>query len=414
MSEQKIALPAISQFMIKGKATSADFAKCRFQLYEMGIKTSYDKQRMIFNISRGNNDFVNEYIREASGLVLDMETWRPLVVPPQTLCYYADKKFVDSHINDYKVYSICDGTRINLYYWQDRWIMSSNSNFEVNNVKWNGDKTYQELFVECLSKMNSAYDSFDKFTLTLDTKYSYTFGFKHKDMHPFYEGLNDYPFRVWFIQMVNLDTLEITCESKFDSINSQPALPTMSCSTMFSAAKNALDLFIDEGKVNFGFILRATKPHGKYSNYCIESSLLKKIRLLQYDKNLIDVCHENKYNKEDFLVLNAFMDIENSLMFKLLFKQFTKQFDEFDRLFKIIVGYMLMLSNNGNNYPGDDATDEQKITFSIAQTIYNKFIMHVSVNLQNMNDEQKTRTLYEYIIHPNHRMPCERLLALLH
>ena len=434
-------MSVISSFMVQNKATADKFDKARGELFRLGIKASYDGTRMIFSNKHHANKFSNVLSREANGLVLDMKTWQPLVYPIPTMIHIVNKAIVNKHLatGKYRIFHAEDGTRVNLYYWQNKWIISTNKNFEMNNVKWNGTKTYQELLTECLDKVykpltnqedkqakqdnkqdseqnpeETKVTSWDSFIPTLDTNCCYTFGFKHPIIHPFYGG--DQPkYDMWFIRSVKLDNLAVS--ETFDSLRKQKLLeePINDISTLFKRAKSAMDNWMVKREVNYGYILQSDSDLAEYSNIFVESTLMKTIRKLQYENTLINTCHENKYNKEHFLALNAYMDPEISAMYIVLFSQYKPIYDKLDILFNQITSLLVTecktdQATDQNKDQNKDRTTELTI---VANSILTKFTHQVKLNIAARSTEQKRKIFHDYLRHPDNRIICESLLKLL-
>ena len=90
MSENKISesmpLLAIQDFMIRKMESGNTFESSRRELYNTGIKTSFDEDRVIFStIYSYKNQTNNILLQECNGLILDKKTWNPLVIPPRSL-----------------------------------------------------------------------------------------------------------------------------------------------------------------------------------------------------------------------------------------------------------------------------------------------------------------------------------------
>lgn len=397
-----------------------NFQKQRESLYKSCIKTTYDDTRVIFSTKNKYNNFmVSSYVRESSGLILETNTWRPLVVPPPTINYYTNKEKVNQYLaqNQYTIYEAKDGSRINLYYYNNAWVISTNNGLYMNQVKWNLGKTYQELVCECLYKTKIIEtDVWDKFTSLLNTNCSYTFAFKHPDMHPFYEGSNSPIYDFWFIQEVNLDEKSELYMSVSYTWNGSIVIPmqkeilAVNLTPLFNNAKQALDNFIHNNKVCYGYILRGKTDLKENNHIFIESSLMKKIRNLQYENELIDYCNKNKYNKEHFLVLNAYLDREIFSLYRTLFKHQQPTFDKYTVLFDRVVDCLCCLSNKAE-YKDDQPGLE--IIISIAQSIYNKFTHHVKLNISSYKNDVKKQIFNDYVLHNSNRILCEDLMKLV-
>jgi hypothetical protein len=412
----QLTLPA---YMAAAKGHD-NFQKQRQSLYKSGIKTTYDDSRVIFSTKNKYNNFMNSsYVRESSGLILEMNTWRPLVVPPPTINYYTNKEKVNQYLaqNQYTIYEAKDGSRINLYYYNGAWVMSTNNGLYMNQVKWNLGKTYQEIVCECLSKTKLIEsDVWASFTALLNVNSSYTFGFKHPDMHPFYEGKETPVYDFWFVQEVNLDEKSesyMTVSNQWTKdvkIPMQKEIVAANLTSLFNNSKQSLDNFIHNDKVCYGYILRSNKDLKEHNHIFIESSLMKKIRNLQYENELIDYCNKNKFNKEHFLVLNAYLDREIFSLYKTLFKHQSKTFDKYATLFDRIINCMCSLSDKAEYK--DDQPGLEIIT-QIAQGIYNKFTHHVKLNISSYKGDVKKQIFSDYILHNSNRILCEDLMKLM-
>lgn len=432
----------ISKFMIESGATADNFEHARRSLYEQGIKSSYDGKRMIFSRTNRNQ---NTSIYDANGLVLDMNTWKELAVPPSSLSCFINKGNANKGLSEgkYTIYKAQDGTMVTLYYYNNEWVISTSNNFAMNNMKWNGGKTYQQLIEDCLinfkeqnktvnkdihnekkvvdekqttdekkndeksneKNTNNKNDNDEKkdsnewtnFTNKLNKEHSYTFGFKHPDMHPFFEG-KDPIYNIWFIQAIKLEDLtnaalpfDLPTQTKVEGIND--------IGLLFHYAKYALDKYLEKKEVNYGYILRSSDS--KYKSLFVESTLMKTIRKLQYDNPLITTCHENKYDKQHFLALNAYMDQESFSLYRVIFSQYSSIYNTLDKYFNQIADIMA------------GTKCEIKTLSDIASSLLNKFNRHVKINIMSKTMEQRKGIYRSYITHPDNRMLCEDLLGLM-
>ena len=142
-------------------STSAESA--RLELYQQGIKTSYNEEVMIFTtLHTAKNTLKNHYLQECNGLILEQKTWRPLVVPPKTLRFNIDTDASNRYLHQglYHIYKAQDGTCFNLYFYGNKWVISTARGHTMNDVKWNNSKTYQEIITECLEKIGLSWEDF--------------------------------------------------------------------------------------------------------------------------------------------------------------------------------------------------------------------------------------------------------------
>jgi hypothetical protein len=218
------------------------------------------------------------------------------------------------HQGMYNIYESRDGTCFNMYYYNDKWIISTVNGYEMNNVKWNNN-SYQDIITECLCKLSTSL-TWEQFTDGLNKSKCYGFGFKHPDFHPFNES-KEKSHDMWFIQSVDLDEnsssyLKSSQESPFDQIQIQKIFnqSVTSLKELYKIAYNAINDYSINGKICYGFILKSVncKITTNNSNLFIESSLIKRIRKFWYENTVIDLCKENGWNKKTGVSFNAYLD----------------------------------------------------------------------------------------------------------
>ena len=372
------------------KETTVD---ARNKLYKLGVKTSYDDNRMIFTATHGSKaQLANIYTQECNGLILSTDDWRPLMVPPRSLRtnIITDISNVFLHQGLYHIYLASDGTCFNMYYYEDRWVISTAKGYDMNNISWE-DRTYQELITECLEHIGLTWELF---TSKLNPKCCYSFGFKHKDFHRFYEGLDEYINRIWFIQAVNLDQsdklyLWASDLSPVEQIKPQlmHTIPN-NIKELYTIANNALSNFLTNKTVCYGFILRsinyeATKSH---SDLFIESSLMRNIRHIWYDNRLVRVANEGPYNKLQLTLVNAYLDRDLYEIFTLMFKQFIPALTDISEKISTVVTEMI------------DRTSTDPVIVTVANLLLDNFKAEKKYSIVNKTQEQKRRVLNEYVI----------------
>lgn len=331
----------------------SEFKSARFELYKNGVKTSYNDKVAIFSNLQSQNMTNNYFLRECNGLVLELDTWKPLVVPPRKLKtrINTEKSNAFLHKKFYDIYEAEDGSCFNLYYYDNKWVISTTRGHNMNDVKWEkDDKTWQEAIEECLRETVGM--TWEEFTKQLDPLKCYSFGMKNPTIHKFWEGRNEPLYKLWFIQSICTDP---TSEQYLWSDDQSPiaVIPGQKCLSekvnelreLYKKASSALDNFLKNGTVCYGFILRSvnTSETGADSDLLVESSLLKAIRNIWYNNNLNNACVSNGWNKELAITLNAYLGrSDNSLMhFPKLFPEYKSYFQQYDTLLTTITEYMV-------------------------------------------------------------------------
>ncbi len=308
------------------------FETARRELYQKGIKTSYNEDLVIFSaLHTAKNSMNNLYIQECNGLVLERDSWEPIAVPPRTLRFTIDTEASNKFLHQglYHVYKAQDGTCFNMYYYNNKWNISTARGYSMDDVKWNADKTYREIICECLEKIGLTWETF---TSQLNIRNCYSFGFRHPSMQKFREGGEVDIYRLWFIQSVCLDVADpkylwSSDISPLVIIPNQELHPSTvgNLRELYKLSRAALQNYFDKKEVCYGFILRSVNidQTGEHSDLFIESSLLRQIRRTWYENNIIEQCHKSGWNKETAITMHAFLDVAN-------YENFTKLFPEYD------------------------------------------------------------------------------------
>lgn len=111
----------------------------------------------------------DDYVCFSRGLVFDVNNKKIVCVPPRKSIHV--DKIDDIEVNDTYVFEeLIDGTMINVFWYQDQWLISTRTEIGGYN-KWNGKKSFRTLFNECLD-----------FNLDqLNKEYSYSFVMRHTE-----------------------------------------------------------------------------------------------------------------------------------------------------------------------------------------------------------------------------------------
>jgi hypothetical protein len=333
---------------------------------------------------------------ECNGLILNTQTWKPVVIPPPAFRSNIDAAVVNQHLaaDLYTIMPVNDGTIINVYYWQplNTWCISTARGYDLTNVKTN-QLTYQEILDYLLS--STPYASFNGLCSTLDQTRTYTFGFKHPDMHPFWTILdangNVMPcYDMWFVQSVGADLIP-SYVSPIQGILEQPvvSMPGVNTTFLFRSLHSALHSYINTGMCNFGYILRSKNPTltGDHSYIILESSLLQKIRQFWYQSKMriSDSGTVNTMNT----IFTAFLDVDNNKpnVFISLFPQYTT-------FFKILTDITYNLTKQIVTYAKNKTLPDIDIYKNIVTTLYDEISKTITIN---PNDRYINKTVSSFI-----------------
>lgn len=383
---------AIQYFM----RNSNDFLQARSELYAKGVKSSYDKKKglMIFSANkRAKTNLLDAYTQEANGLILEMKSWKAVMIPPRSLRRNidTDASNVFLHRGLYHIYKVEDGTSINMYYRDGKWTISTTNGYEMNDTKW-GELTYQQMLTECLEKIGI---SWQEFCSQLSVNSCYSFGFKHPSLHKFREGKELPVYKIWFIQSVVTDE---TSDKYLWSSNQTPiaVIPVQemikdiiaNLSELYTNASVAYDKFVESKEICYGYILRSanidqTKSH---SDLYIESSLIRYIRHFWYDSDIIERCNEKSWDKEKAIVLFHFLCVEEFDKFIALFPQYTASTDKFNKLLSSIADRMYKRAEDSLQPLADRCLEYMKKT--------------IKYNIVGKSQKDVCKFYYEFICSP--------------
>lgn len=370
----------------------------RSQIYKRGVLASYDSNdgRMVFYTSKNQRfTYADKLKLECNGLVYDTQNMKPLVIPPLTHRSNINTHIVNMHLSNgmYDILYADDGTVINLYWWEpdQSWHISTARSYDLTNRKW-VSLTYKEVLQHILK------DKTDEFYNLLDKEKSYTFGIKHEDSHPFWEGKEDPINKIWFIQSTNIETNEPCYEFLNDlGIPTQEHLEEKvgNVRDLFANLNKALDEFIvSKKRPLYGYILRSKDPQvtGAHGNILLESTLMQKIRQLYYHSSLNITSQEMSYDRNTFILVYSYLDANRHILFNKLFPQYKPSFKKLDEITSTLVRRIIAYSKNKKN--------EGYTTFSNKVQLYIK-VIYDAFNSQftvKPNDRNMVKLITTYLL----------------
>lgn len=411
----------IEEFIRTAKMQGLLFKDIRQKLYQLGVKTSYDDERIIFSAAhnaRGSMD--NFYCQEANGLILNKNTLKPLMVPPMALRHNIDTQSSNEYLaqGKYTIYKAMDGTAFNMYYFNGLWRISTYGGYDMADIKWNS-KTYYEMIEECLQHADM---SFDELTQSLDPLHCYSFGFKHPNAHKFYESHDDSEptYKLWFLQSVCLDKsspmyLQSSDEPPCTLPLQEKVLYTVNdLGELYKHASSAWTNYVKGGEPVYGFILRSNDFNEtlSHSNLFIESSLLRTIRRSWYDrKSLAECSHNNEWRLEKNAIVNAYLMGDLADNFILLFPRFKHYFTHIDNIVHCVAEQMVSLSFDEELKEITFPECEHKCSFVIptfdtlvqlSKTFLAAFNKQNTFKTKSINKSQKKRYYGQFLVDKIH------------
>lgn len=320
--------------------------------YEFLLSGQFDIDRIVIT-KKPASQFTSPLLFEVNGLVLDTHTWKVLSISSVNLNHNPKLSTLKKIIDNCTIYPILDGTTVSLY-WRDvvdedgvslgKWTLSSANSWEVNNYKWIGKNTYDEIVKRLLKNIKTfSYDNLDK------TK-AYIMSFRTPEFHPF--NVNE---SICLIEVFDTITMErstnidvgIEYQKSLDLSDRQEVglslVNDIVDSNSTALKKYFQSLEMPEKYIRLGYILKFPySVGGDHTCILMESNLMKRIRNCIYNLNnsITQTLDINNNNRKQFIVLRAFLNYNNRDVFKKLFPQYKEDFDRYERLFDRVVKRM--------------------------------------------------------------------------
>lgn len=144
--------------------------------YKLKIKED-NNLAIIFNDY--NSILKHDIVRFFNGVIINKENLK-------VICYTFDKcleeNIIDQDIlnKDIMVQPVFDGTLIRLFYFDNKWNLSTKKMINAYHAKWNSDKSFGEMFIDIFNiNLNNEYDFLNK-------NYCYSFLMGHKENNILY------------------------------------------------------------------------------------------------------------------------------------------------------------------------------------------------------------------------------------
>lgn len=354
-----------------------DIDNLRSGLFKCGIKTvvehadvstndSTKDVRIILYVDRYNHvQHCNINPGVFNGLIFGLEenTWKVCCVPQNKFNYsnFSISQEINTNIrnNLYNIYELNDGTTINLYWWNEKWVISTTRGIEMNDVKWQ-HISYHAILTELLTHYPEF--TWDK----LDKNKTYTIGFNHPNFHPFnplgydLKSFNTAPGKLWFIQSTNNTTFEINIKEDIKIPLQKLWNREGNLNQLKQYCRQSMDFYThhmyeinreENFTPHFGFtlVLKDLSNLNNKSHVMIESSLFNKIKYYMYSGRYKKIFDDKKYERLPFIILYSYLSGEvndiNSVFIKL-FPQFNPILTKYDANINYIISIMVkMLSH---------------------------------------------------------------------
>ena len=133
---------------------------------------------MILNYSNNKKSYeLTSLERECRSLIIDKNTLEIICYTYDDIYYNQDAKnyLINNSDNEYLIQECFEGTFISVFYYDNKWYLSTRKCIDAKSSIWNNEKSYYELFVECLDT------DFDSFCEYLNEENNYYFILLHHE-----------------------------------------------------------------------------------------------------------------------------------------------------------------------------------------------------------------------------------------
>ena len=162
------------------------------------VVKNFSKENLILVKYKYDKELSENWMRYCRGCIINKLTNKIIFVPP------IKAKNIEYPVNDLdilknsdiEITNLIDGTMINLFYHNDKWIMSTRSDIGCLN-KWNNRSNFKKMFEECIPDEN--------FYNNLNKNYTYSFVLLHNKNRNVSYIMNNC---IILIEVYNKDTLE--------------------------------------------------------------------------------------------------------------------------------------------------------------------------------------------------------------
>ena len=160
-----------------------------FKKHKLNVRTYSKMGLMIVKCYRNNNyDYENHpWIRYCRGAVIDTTNDKVVCVPPMKSYEEENVNKIIEDFNTENTYQpLIDGTMINMFHHNDKWMVATRSNIGAKN-SWDGKVSFYDMFMEVLG---------DSWFSKLDKNNCYSFVLHHKNNRNVTPIHNNYIFLV--------------------------------------------------------------------------------------------------------------------------------------------------------------------------------------------------------------------------
>jgi hypothetical protein len=176
------------------------------ETYNLKIKEDNEYPDLFLIHTQNNSAFNIQFVNECNGIILEKNTFK-------VVCYTFNKcadidditntQIITQNIdlNNLYVENAVEGTLIRLFYYNDKWIVSTKKCIDASKSKWLSEKNFLQLFKECVN-------NFD-FIKNLNNSYCYSFIIMHPENNIVVNYTNPFIYHISTRDLNSLNEIDI-------------------------------------------------------------------------------------------------------------------------------------------------------------------------------------------------------------
>ena len=251
-----------------------------------------------------NKEYVDSpWIKYCRGAVVDLTTNKLLCVPPMKSSVHNNMNEIIESYDEKNIYQpLIDGTMINMFHYNNEWIMSTRSNIGATN-SWEGKRTFKDMFEEI-----NGTGWFEE----LDKNHCYSFVVQHtnnRNVTPIDKN------NIFLVESYNMVGDNIIFDEKLPQIEGITNIVTIS--------ESGLNDFTEDLYFSIkGITIKTVDSRINFINDNFKYVLSLKMNYNDKFMNYLDLCKKNKveehilYYPEDIELYESYSEIMNDIVIK--------------------------------------------------------------------------------------------------
>lgn len=332
-----------TNFVQNNNITSYEVLKSTLEVapYNLKFKEDVDVPGLILVHPQDSSDVSSSLVRACNGLIFEKDTFK-------VLCYSFDKMNDSTEPVDEVDYNNCflqdalEGTLLRVYYYNNKWILSTKKSISAGKSRWVSQKNFQQLFIEShgLRVIHALTEN-----ESIVKNYGFSFLMVHPENNILYKPSKPLLYHLTTRDMATPGYPEVEYEIKTDNEELNP---------------------LKVPKISFSQYLEGTNIKNIYSEYINHETLTTEGFVFIDNNN-----HRHKIIKNKIKHLRALWGNNNNRLFRYL---------ELRRDISLLDEYLTYFKDDKYNFLKYE-NEVQKIASTVLDVYINKFVNKTNTNV---------------------------------